>query len=146
VAVGGDEYLWLAGTAPAPAQSGAGGKTGRREGVGQQFRLLQVFDELFVGYSESRGLVDPDGEFGSVLPLGFTKMMHVVLEGDRLAGRWRTDKRRSEASRASGLEVTLELNRPLSTADRRAIDAAVEAYGAFVGAEARAVVRDPSTR
>lgn len=146
VAVGGDEYLWLAGTVPAPAQSGAGGKTGRREGVGQQFRLLQVFDELFVGYSESRGLVDPDGEFGSVLPLGFTKMMHVVLEGDRLAGRWRTDKRRSEASRASGLEVTLELNRPLSTADRRAIDAAVEAYGAFVGAEARAVVRDPSTR
>ncbi|HET8984915.1 MAG TPA: winged helix DNA-binding domain-containing protein [Trueperaceae bacterium] len=138
--VGGEEYLWLADEEPTTVASGASDSTH------QQFRLLQVFDELFVGYSESRGLVDPDGEFGSVLPMGFTKMMHVVLEGDRLAGRWRTDKRRMEPSGAQGLEVTLEMNRPMSAGDVRGIELAVEAYGAFVGVEARAVVLDPSTR
>jgi uncharacterized protein YcaQ len=136
--VGGEEYLWLAEQALATAPAAS-------ERPGQRFRLLQVFDELFVGYSESRGLVDPDGEFGSVLPIGYTKMMHVVLEGDRLAGRWRTDKRRFESG-VAGLEVTLALNRPVSAGDVRELEAAVEAYGAFVGVAARAVVREPSTR
>lgn len=147
--VGGAEYLRLA-DQPAPTGTAA---------ADRQFRLLQVFDELFVGYSESRGLVDPDGEFGSVLPIGFSKMMHVVLEGDRLAGRWRSDKR--EAARGGGdasggrrraerrtttLEITAAMTRPLSATDRRALERSVEAYGAFVGTAATLALRDANTR
>lgn len=130
--VGGAEYMWLAEQQPA-------GDASRQTG---QFRLLQVFDELFVGYSESRGLVDPDGEFGSVLPIGFSKMMHVVLEGDRLAGRWRSDKRRGPAPGTNTLEITAEMTRPLGAADLRGLEQAAEAYGAFVGMEVATVTRD----
>ena len=134
--VGGAEYLWL-------AETPVTGETGQ---LGRQFSLLQVFDELFVGYSESRDLVDPDGEFGSVLPIGFSKMMHVILEGDRLAGRWRSDTRRGATRGATTLEITVELSRPLSAADRQALERAAGAYGAFVGMEAAVAVRDASTR
>ena len=135
--IGGAEYLWLA------DQQHSGGDSGQDA---REFRLLQVFDELFVGYSESRGLVDPDGEFGSVLPLGFSKMMHVVLEGDRLAGRWRSDKRRGATRGSHALEITVELTRPLSPTDVRALERAAAAYGAFVGMETATVVHDVNTR
>lgn len=118
--VEGVEYLW-------PAQDSPGRDC---TDEGPRFQLLQVFDELFVGYRESRGLVDPDGEFGAVLPLGFSRMMHVVLERDRLVGRWRSD-RRGEA-----LEITVHSTQPLSKADRAQLEQAVALYGAFVGLEA----------
>jgi len=117
-AVGGTEYLWLA-QEQAPEESGCG----------PQFQLLQVFDELFVGYRESRGLVDPDGEYGAILPIGFSRLMHVVLEGDRLAGRWRSDKR------GKSIEITVQATRPLSASDRLALERAARAYGMFVGTE-----------
>ncbi|HZJ10591.1 MAG TPA: winged helix DNA-binding domain-containing protein, partial [Trueperaceae bacterium] len=90
--VDGTEYLWLAHDR-VPDES---------PGDAPQFQLLQVFDELFVGYRESRGLVDPDGEFGAILPIGFSRLMHVVLEGDRSAGRWRSDRR------GKSLEITVQ--------------------------------------
>lgn len=127
--VGDTEYLWLAADPPdgdGPSEEG--------------FELLQVFDELFVGYAETRSLLDPDGEFGPVLPIGYTKMMHVVLEGDALVGRWRSDRR------GDGLTLTFDLKRPLSREDVSRLERAAVAYGAFVGKEATVALLSPSTR
>lgn len=134
--VNGAEYLWLADQGPVARGP---------EQPGRSFSLLQVFDELFVGYSPSRTLVDVDGEYGSILPIGFSKMMHVVLEGDRLVGRWRSDRLRLPDG-AKGLEISVALNRPLSRADRRSLQRAAAAYGAFVGMAATVKVRDDNTR
>ena len=127
--VGGVEYVWLTDEPPAEAVDDAG-----------TFELLQVFDELFVGYSETRRLLDPDGEFGAVLPIGFTKMMHVVVEGDRLAGRWRGDRRQR------ALKLTFDLNRPLSKSGQASLEDAARTYGAFVGADETGVDLTASTR
>lgn len=128
--VGGATYLWHADDPPSDP---AGGDAPR-------FQLLQVFDELFVGYSQTRGLLDPDGEYGSVLPIGYSRMMHVVVEGDRLVGRWRSDRRGGE------LELSLELSRPLGADDRAELQRAAARYGAFVGRGATALLREDSTR
>src|SRR5690606_12831350 len=110
------EYLLLARDPPFAADGDDGSA-----GDAPVYQLLQVFDELFVGYAESRGLVDPDGEYGAVLPIGFSKMMHVVLEGERLAGRWRTDRL------GGGLKITVALDRPLAASDVVALEAAAAA-------------------
>lgn len=128
--VGGVEYLWLADDPPR-VEPGASAP---------RFQLLQVFDELFVGYSETRGLLDPDGEFGAVLHIAFSKLSHVVVEGERLAGRWRQDRR------GEGLELTFELARPLDRYDIAELERAAARYGAFVGKDVAVTVRADSTR
>lgn len=116
--VNGVEYLYLTDGVPV----GAGAEPPR-------FQLLQVFDELFVGYRETRGLIDPDGEYGAVLPLGFSKMMHVVLEDGRLVGRWRRDRR--GAREGGGQVLSVRLTRPLTPADEAELRAAADRYGEF---------------
>ncbi|HEX7002169.1 MAG TPA: winged helix DNA-binding domain-containing protein [Trueperaceae bacterium] len=127
--VGGREYLWLADAPPAQAAQDE-----------PSFELLQVFDELFVGYSDTRDLLDADGEFGPVLQIGFSKMMHVVIEGDRLLGRWRQDRR------ADALTLTFDLKRPLAGKELAELREAAAAYGAFVGSGGTEVVLAPNTR
>lgn len=127
--VGGVEYLRLA-SEPAPGVDGL-----VRVAEAPRFQLLQVFDELFVGYSETRGLLDPDGEYGAVLSIAWGELTHVVVEGDRIAGRWRHDRR------GKAVEVTVELARPLSRDDREALAEAAERYGSFIGAEVRLTLR-----
>ena len=114
--VGGVEYRWPASSPPQEALEDRA-----------TFELLQVFDELFVGYSDTRGLLDADGEFGAILQIGYSRMVHVVVHGDRLAGRWRADKR------AGGLTITFDLNRPLVGTEEAELGEAAQAYGAFVG-------------
>ena len=134
--VGDLEYLWLAeGLETNPARAAQ-----QPSGEAPPFQLLQVFDELFVGYAQTRGLVDPDGEYGAVLPIGFSKMMHVVLEGDRLAGRWRSDRRKGD------MTVTVAPDRPLGADDVAALESAAAAYGEFVGLPVRLALRRDSTR
>lgn len=127
--VGGVEYLRLA-SEPAPGVDGL-----VRVAEAPRFQLLQVFDELFVGYSETRGLLDPDGEYGAVLSIAWGELTHVVVEGDRIAGRWRHDRR------GKAVEVTVELARPLSRDDREALAEAAGRYGSFFGAEVRLTLR-----
>lgn len=127
--VGGAEYVWLTAEPPTEAVEDA-----------STFELLQVFDELFVGYSETRGLLDPDGEFGAVLQIGFTKMMHVVIQGDRLIGRWRADRR------SKALDLTFDLSWPLSGSEEAALSEVARSYGAFVGAGDTGVAFTASTR
>ncbi len=127
--IGRREYLWLGSDPPEQAAE---------DGV--SLELLQVFDELFVGYSETRDLLDADGEFGPVLQIGFSKMMHVVVDGDRLLGRWRHDRRKKT------LVLTFDLNRPLATDEQTWLREAAAAYGAFMGAGETEVVLAPNTR
>lgn len=126
--VSGENYIWLSDSPPDDAVEDAG-----------RYELLQVFDELFVGYSQTRGLLDPDGEFGSVLPIGFSKMMHVVTHGDRLVGRWRQDRR------AKSLTLTFAIDRPLAPEDEDDLRLAAEAYGTFFGAATTELVLGAST-
>lgn len=127
--VGGVEYLRLAGD-PGPSDPSL-----VTVPAAPRFQLLQVFDELFVGYSETRRLLDPDGEFGAVLETGFGELAHVVVEGDRLAGRWRQDRR------GKAVELTVQLTRPVSREDREALEEAAARYGAFLGKETSVTVR-----
>src|SRR5690606_12470165 len=90
--IDGVEYLRLPGHDPF-AEDGPQARRGRRRVEAPRFQMLGVFDELFTGYSESRGLIDPDGEFGSVLPLAYGPLPNLLLEGDRLVGQWRADRR-----------------------------------------------------
>lgn len=114
---GGVEYLRLT----------AGPSEGLVAGDAPRFQLMQVFDELFVGYAESRGLLDPDGEYGAVLNIAFGELTHVVVEGDRIAGRWRQDKR------GKRVQVTARLARPMSRQDREALEDAAARFGSFFG-------------
>src|SRR5690606_34352291 len=127
--IGRREYLWLGSDPPEQAAE---------DDV--SLELLQVFDELFVGYSETRDLLDADGEFGPVLQIGFSKMMHVVVDGDRLLGRWRHDRRKKT------LVLTFDLNRPLATDEQTWLREAAAAYGAFMGAGESEVVLAHNTR
>lgn len=127
--VGGVEYMWPASSPPQEALEDRA-----------TFELLQVFDELFVGYSDTRGLLDADGEFGAILQIGYSRMMHVLVHGDRLAGRWRADKR------AGGLTITFDLNRPLVGTEEAELGEAAQAYGAFVGTADTDVVLAVNTR
>ena len=124
--VDGVTYLWLS------ADEHAAEAVQRRarpagDAEAPRFQLLEVFDELFTGYRQTRGLVDPDGEYGSVLPLAYTPLPHLLLEGERLAGQWRTD--RSGAS----LRFTVTATRPLSREDEAALLAEARRYAAFNG-------------
>lgn len=133
--VDGVEYFYLAQAQGAAQKLGPATATVelRDEPSGPCFELLQVFDELFVGYSETRDLIDPDGEYGSVLPIGFSKLMHVVLEGERLVGRWRRDKR--AAKDGGGQVLGIQPTRPMAAADLAALERAAARYGDFVGLE-----------
>ena len=130
--VDGVEYLYLTETGAASRARAPASLRAEPDGP-PRFELLQVFDELFVGYSETRGLIDPDGEYGSVLPIGFSKMMHVVLEDDRLVGRWRRDKR--SAKDGGGQVLGIQLTRPMSEAELAELERAASRYGDFVGLE-----------
>ncbi len=96
-----------------------------------RFQLLQVFDELVVGYAETRGLLDPDGEFGAVLTIGWGELAHLVVEGDRLVGRWRQQRR------GGSVELTMRLSRPLGRRDRDELAFAAARFGSFFGLPAR---------
>src|SRR5690606_32882362 len=120
----GVEYMWLPGHDPF-ADDGSRTRRGREPVDAPRFQMLGVFDELLTGYSESRGLVDPDGEFGSVLPLAYGPLPNLLLEGDRLVGQWRADRRGRRMS------VSVRATRPFSTVDHDALSLEVERYAAF---------------
>lgn len=128
--VDGVEYLRLA----EPPDAGDASLVSAPEAP--RFQLLQVFDELFVGYAETRRLLDPDGEFGAVLTIGWGELSHVIVEGDRLVGRWRQDRRRGE------LELTMRLSRPLDRDDLAELEKAAARFGAFFGKPATVALKE----
>jgi hypothetical protein len=92
--------------------------------------LVQGYDECIVSYSESKdvlfGLLAVDA-----IPDGSVAFTHAVLLNGQLIGHWRPVHERHS------VVVKTFLHRPLDRLEARALDAAVERYGRFMGFPAR---------
>lgn len=87
--------------------------------------LLQGYDELIMSYSESRGVIAPDGH--SLPVLNWTTYLHALLIDGMLAGHWRHQLTAADAA------VQVQPTRTWSPAERRAVEAAVAGYGRYLG-------------
>jgi hypothetical protein len=87
--------------------------------------LLQGYDELIMSYSESRGVILPDG---AALPvLNTDHYLHAVLIDGVLAGHWR------HRLAARDAVVQVEPIREWSAAEHRAVAGAAADYGRYLG-------------
>jgi hypothetical protein len=86
--------------------------------------LLQAYDELLVGYSETRSVVDIGGVVRQRRPEGL--LTRTVLLDGQVVGRWRRDVTRVQ------LAVTIELCTNIDARGLRAIEQAAARYGAFM--------------
>lgn len=89
--------------------------------------LLQVLDEMYRGYQDSRWMVDADG----VVPRGRESAIGMALvDGQLLAGMKRTVN-------AKAVAFEIRPHRTLRTTELAAIRDAAERYGDYLGLEAR---------
>lgn len=90
--------------------------------------LVQGFDEIIMSYSESKPVVAP------VTPALVVKdrriFGHAILLEGRLIGHWRHDPPKDSVA------IETIIHRPLEPAETKALDAAVERYGRFLGVAA----------
>jgi hypothetical protein len=91
--------------------------------------FVQGYDECIISYGESKDvLLGPLAANGIPrLEIGFT---HAILLDGRLIGHWRPVLERKS------IRVDTYLYRPLGRADAKALDAAAERYGCFMGLSA----------
>ncbi len=95
--------------------------------------LLHGYDEYVVGYTESKPLLhSSDARF--VLPRGQVTFNSLVLLDGRVAGQWK----RTAMKDAVRLDIVLRV--PFDAAQRDALEAAAQRYGAFVGSPVRVSV------
>lgn len=98
-----------------------------RDAVEPRGHLLQVLDEMYRGYQDSRMVLDARG----VVPRGRESAIGMALvDGQLVAAMRRT---------VSNREVTFELSpyAPLTRTERTALDEAAERYGTYLGLRAR---------
>jgi Winged helix DNA-binding domain len=90
--------------------------------------LVQGYDEIIMSYSESKDVVAP----GPPAPLvkDGRIFLHAILLDGRVIGHWRHDPPKESVA------IETILHRPLDAAVARALDAAVERYGRFLGVRA----------
>jgi len=94
--------------------------------------LLQVLDEMYRGYQDSRWVLDADG----VVPRAReTAIGMALVDGQLVAGMKRTVT-------AKAVTFSVHPHRVLGDGDVQAIEDAAERYGDFLGLEARVVVDD----
>lgn len=89
--------------------------------------LLQAYDEMVVGYTESRGVLDVAGRAGTVA--GAPAFYHVLLVDGQIAGHWRRQER------GGRLIIEVQPVRKLSRDERKAVASAAARYGRFCGME-----------
>jgi hypothetical protein len=89
-------------------------------------RLLPAFDELVIGYRQDTGPVPAD-RLADVVPGGNGVFRPTVLVDGTVVGTWR----RTLTKR--GLAIAVQLWAPPPRAVRSAVDAAAQAYAAFLG-------------
>jgi winged helix DNA-binding protein len=87
--------------------------------------LVQGYDEIIMSYSESKDVVAPVST--DLVVKDRRIFYHAILLDGRVIGHWRHDPPKGS--------VTIEtiLHRSLEPAEARALDAAVERYGRFLG-------------
>jgi hypothetical protein len=95
-------------------------------------RLLQGYDEYIVGYSESKFVLDPSGAARS-LQLDRIPFNHVVVLDGRVAGFWK------RTLRSDAVLIEAALHEPFSDPQARALQAAADRHGAFLGRQATVV-------
>lgn len=98
-------------------------------------RLMQGYDESFMGYSDTRGVVDADGTAGRTVADRGIYVGVVTLDG-RFAGHW---KRTIERGR---VVIDVQLRRPFDEAARAALHAEADRHGQFLGLVADVTVSD----
>lgn len=85
--------------------------------------LLQLLDEIYRGYQDSRWVLDSEG----VVPRGREAAIGIALvDGQLVAGMKRTVT-------ATSVRFDLTPHRPLSNPQRRALEEAAARYGAYLG-------------
>ena len=90
--------------------------------------LLQILDEVYRGYQDSRMVLDSEG----VVPRGReTSAGMALVDGQMVA-----TMKRTVAPRRVRFVLTPYAARPLSAVDRTALEAAAARYGSFLGVEA----------
>ncbi|WP_162599729.1 winged helix DNA-binding domain-containing protein [Nocardioides solisilvae] len=94
--------------------------------------LLQLLDETYRGYQDSRWVLDPDG----LVPRGREAAVGMALVDARLVA-W---MRRTLTARTARFDLTPF--RPLTPPERRAVDAAAERYAGHLGLEPEVRVAD----
>lgn len=87
--------------------------------------VFSVFDEYIAGYKD-RSAICAEGHWERVVEAGNGLVFVIVLEG-QVVGTWRRDLR------AKTVEVTFHPFRRFTPAEKRAVLAALDRYGAFVG-------------
>jgi hypothetical protein len=102
--------------------------------VPRRVHLLQAYDELVVGYTESRYLGDPRAENARAAFVGRSLPTGIVLLGSRIAGHWRrtvSDKK---------VEAEVLLYATLRGPDKTALQDAVDELGRFLERPAELIV------
>jgi hypothetical protein len=91
--------------------------------------LLQSYDEFFMGYLETRGVVDSAGRLRTLNPDGLIGTGPVIVDS-QVSGHWR---RKLTTSRVKvQIELLIDLTGPMIDA----IEAEADRYGAFLELEA----------
>ncbi|HKE98096.1 MAG TPA: winged helix DNA-binding domain-containing protein [Actinomycetes bacterium] len=115
------------------AGPGSGPEPGAREPAGA-VHLLQGFDEYVVGYQESRYVLDLSGSARAIS--GERPVFnHVVVLDGQVAGHWR------RTLKSGGVAIEAALYRPPDGDRRRALQAAADRHGAFLGLPATLATR-----
>ncbi len=86
-------------------------------------QLLPIYDEYLVAYRDRAAVPHGPGHVSSAAQT--VTFQHALVIDGRVAGTWRTGRHRSD--------VAVTMLRPLSRAERRALGAAAERYGRFLG-------------
>lgn len=95
--------------------------------------LLQILDEMYRGYQETRMVLDAEG----VVPAGRETVIGMgLVRGQMVAGMTRTLDERTGRVR-----FDLSPYRPLSGSELRALELAAARYGGFLGLEPDLVIR-----
>jgi hypothetical protein len=97
--------------------------------------LLQGYDEYLVGYSESRHILDVSGVARS-FTAGNVLFNQVVVLDDQVVGQWK----QTLTSGSVVIEVVLYI--PFDHAQTRALEAAADRYGEFLGRSATVIWPD----
>jgi hypothetical protein len=107
---------------------------------GRRGHLLQAFDELLVGYTESRYFGDPRAAAARAAWTNPSLPNGVVLVNHGVAGHWKrtVDK--------GSISVRVVVYEDLTSAGGRAVEAAAARFGRFLGRQARLEVRSLAKR
>jgi hypothetical protein len=96
--------------------------------------LVQGYDETVMSYSESRDALYR-GQSSPPVPHVENALMHAVLQDGQLVGLWRPTRTKDT------VVVEASLFGPREPADERALEAAVERFGRFLGVPANLVAK-----